>query len=64
MLNVIVSFAARTYTMFKQVRTIDSKRCDPKTDSEFLAIERVLMEQLRIFRCPMLIILLFTYYDK
>jgi len=43
--------------VFKQVRTFDSKRCDPKEDSEFLAMERVLMEPLWIFRCPMLIIL-------
>jgi len=57
MLNVIVSFAVRTYVVFKQVRTFDSKRCDPKTDSQFLAMERVLMEPLWIFRCPVLIIL-------
>jgi hypothetical protein len=53
MLNIIVSSAAWTCAVFKQVRTYDSKRCDPKADSQFLAIERVLMEPLWIFRSPM-----------
>jgi len=52
MLNIIVLSAAWTYALFKQVRTVDSKKCDPKADRQFLADGAVVY-----FRCSVLIIL-------